>query len=87
MESIKLSPLRSVLRKNISDVKESTKRYYKRKANESIDSLLDLIAPKQGQDLKEEVIPTLSCAQMQNIRKRMLFQLLQNFMWILWTIL
>lgn len=65
MESIKLSPLRSVLRKNISDVKESTKRYYKRKANESIDSLLDLIAPKQGQDLKEEVIPTPSCAQMQ----------------------
>ena len=65
IESIKMSPLRSVLRKKYFRCERDNQEVLQTKTNESIDSLLDLIAPKQGQDLKEEVIPTLSCAQMQ----------------------
>ncbi|XP_063409537.1 uncharacterized protein LOC134692858 [Mytilus trossulus] len=56
MESINVSPLRSTLQKEITDLKDSTIRYYKRKAHESIDSLLDFMAPKQGHLLKDEVL-------------------------------
>lgn len=62
---MKMSPLRSVLGTTISDVKESTNRYYKRKTNESVDSFLVLIAPKQGQqNLKEYVLNAKCCTQM-----------------------
>ncbi|VDI08347.1 Hypothetical predicted protein [Mytilus galloprovincialis] len=53
-ESINVSPLRSILQ---NDVKDSTIRYSKREAHESIDSLLDFMAPKQGHLLlKDEVL-------------------------------
>ncbi|XP_061189168.1 uncharacterized protein LOC133197244 [Saccostrea echinata] len=55
MASVKLSPLRAVLQTDISEAKASTVRYYKRKAVESVDSLLNFIAPSQGQVLKEEI--------------------------------
>ncbi|XP_062590554.1 uncharacterized protein LOC134252133 [Saccostrea cucullata] len=49
----KASPLRAQLRTDISSAGESTIRYYKRKAEESVDSVLNLIAPGQSSNLKQ----------------------------------
>ncbi|CAC5415963.1 unnamed protein product [Mytilus coruscus] len=51
-----ISPLKFQLSKPLNDVKESTLRYIKRKATESIDVLLDSIAPGQSSDLKKLII-------------------------------
>ena len=51
------SPHRGQLHTDISKLKNSTKRYYKRKATESVDSLLNLIAPGQSQELKNLILP------------------------------
>ncbi|CAG2186471.1 unnamed protein product [Mytilus edulis] len=48
-----ISPLKFQLSKPLDDVKESTLRYIKRKATESIDVLLESIAPGQSSDLKK----------------------------------
>ena len=55
----KSSPLRGQLRTNIDEAKLSTIRYYKRKAEESVDSVLNLIAPGQSQELKKLIMPEM----------------------------
>lgn len=51
------SPLRGQLHTSISKAKPSTLRYYKRKAEESTDALLNLFAPGQSKELKLLISP------------------------------
>lgn len=48
----RMSPLRSQLQKHWEDVADRTKRYYKRKAEEGINHVLEIIAPGQTKELK-----------------------------------
>lgn len=53
----KFSTLRGKLHTSISKAKPSTLRYYKRKAEESTDALLNLFAPGQSKELKLLISP------------------------------
>ena len=46
----RMSPLRSQLQKHWEDVADRTKRYYKRKAEEGINHVLEIIAPVQSKE-------------------------------------
>lgn len=48
-----VSPLRGQLHTDIFKASDSARRYYKRKAEESIDSLLNIIAPGHSEKLKQ----------------------------------
>ncbi|VDI66136.1 Hypothetical predicted protein [Mytilus galloprovincialis] len=52
----KSSPLRGQLLSDISSLKDSTIRYYKRKADKSVDSVLNIIAPGQSKELKKLIM-------------------------------
>ncbi|XP_062568041.1 uncharacterized protein LOC134230289 isoform X2 [Saccostrea cucullata] len=57
ISSGQFSPLRGQLHTKISKAKPSTLRYYKRKAEESTDALLNLFAPGQSKELKLLILP------------------------------
>lgn len=52
----KSSPLRGQLLSDISSLKDGTIRYYKRKADESVDYVLNIIAPGQSKELKKLIM-------------------------------
>ena len=56
MKSLDTSPLRSQLKTDILKAKPSTVRYYKRKAEDCVDSLLDMIAPCQSNVSKKDLL-------------------------------
>jgi hypothetical protein len=51
-----MSPLRSQLRKGLDQTQKATVKYYKRKASEAIDAVLNLIAPGQSSELKKMLL-------------------------------
>lgn len=60
-----VSPLRGQLHTDIFKASDSTRRYYKRKAEESIGSLLNIIAPGQSEKLKQLIHPDVTKPQPQ----------------------
>lgn len=61
-----VSPLRSQLSMPLENSKQPTARYYKRKALETTDALMNAIAPNQGLKLKKIVMDTQTIPQNNN---------------------
>lgn len=55
-----MSPLRSQLQTKWEDISQRTKRYYKRKADEGINHVLEIIAPGQSNSLKMSKLSVVS---------------------------
>jgi len=56
----RLSPIRSQLRSDIADISSTTNRYYRRKAVQAVESVLDAIAPGNSTWLFNQVSQTFS---------------------------
>lgn len=52
----RISPINHRLQKPLDEVAESTEFYFKRKARETVDYVLDGIAPGQSQDLLHQIV-------------------------------